>query len=246
MRALGSPARLPAPARLGRKRTAGSRSARFQLRPRRSTTSGSSTTRGTATSMSSRPITSPPSCCWRTTGADRSRTPLTAAQLNQTPAFPGWEDKAQPPDFATPGLYIYRGNGVVLTAVGEGQAVTGELRFLTPVKARDGSGARVTMARGGGGRRVASFSMAGYLTVRLDTKSAALPVEVTIDSAVLAVAGLRRAAQDHPHLASVHALRARPPRYGVGRLQRRRASRRVHHPGRGVRKDRAIQGGRPG
>jgi hypothetical protein len=106
---------------------------------------------------------------------------LTAARLNQTPAFPGWEDKAQLPDRAAPGLYIHRGDGVVLTTVGEGQAVSGELRFLTSVKARDGSGARVTMARGGGERRVASFSMAGDSTVRLDPKSAALPVEVTID-----------------------------------------------------------------
>jgi hypothetical protein len=106
---------------------------------------------------------------------------LTAARLNHTPAFPGWEDKAPPPDRAAPGLYVYRGDGVVLTTVGAGQAVSGELRFLTPVKARDRSGARVSLARRGGGRSVARFSMSGDSTVRLDPRSAALPVEVAID-----------------------------------------------------------------
>ena len=106
---------------------------------------------------------------------------LTTARLNQTPAFPGWEDKAPPPNRAAPGLYVYRSDGVVLTLVGAGQDVTGGLRFVTPVKVRDGSGATVAMAGRGGGGRVARFSMAGDSTVRLDTKSAALPVEVTID-----------------------------------------------------------------
>jgi ASPIC and UnbV/FG-GAP-like repeat len=106
---------------------------------------------------------------------------LTAARLNQTPAFPGWEDKAPPPNRAAPGLYVYRSDGVVLTTVGEGQAVSGELRFLTPVKVRDRSGATATLARRGSAGRVARFSMAGDSTVRLDPKSAALPVEVTID-----------------------------------------------------------------
>jgi hypothetical protein len=107
---------------------------------------------------------------------------LTAAGLNQTPAFPGWEDQAPPPGRATPGLYIYRRDGVVLTLVGAGQEVSGGVRFHAPVKVRDRSGATATLARRGGERRVASFSMAGDSTVRLDPKSSALPVEVTIDS----------------------------------------------------------------
>jgi hypothetical protein len=108
---------------------------------------------------------------------------LTAAQLNQTPAFPGWEDKVPPPNRAAPGLYIYRGDGMVVTLVGAGQAVSGGLRFLTPVKVRDRKGATATLARRGGAGRVASFSMAGDSSVRLNPKSMALPIEVTIDSA---------------------------------------------------------------
>ena len=108
---------------------------------------------------------------------------LTAARLNQTPAFPGWDDNARPPDLATPGLYIYRGDGVVVTLVGAGQGVSGGLRFVTPVKVRDRKGATATLARRGGAGRVASFSMAGDSSVRLNPKSMALPIEVTIDSA---------------------------------------------------------------
>jgi hypothetical protein len=109
---------------------------------------------------------------------------LTAANLNQTPGFPGWEDDPNDPDQTQPGLYIYRDSGIVLHQVGSGD-VTGELRFLAPTAVQQATGAQVALRRDTARkppRTVADFSMGGNSTVRLKSESTGLPLEVAIDA----------------------------------------------------------------
>jgi ASPIC and UnbV/FG-GAP-like repeat len=109
---------------------------------------------------------------------------LTAANLNQTPAFPGWDDDPNDPDQTLPGLYIYRDSGIVLHLAGAGD-VTGELRFLAPTTLEQAAGAQVALRRDKARkppRTVADFSMGGDSTVRLKSESTGLPLEVAIDA----------------------------------------------------------------
>jgi hypothetical protein len=110
---------------------------------------------------------------------------LAAADLNQTPAFPGWnEDPNRPPDMSQPGLYIYRESGLVLQRVGSGQAVSGEVRLLAPTTLQYASGAQVALRLDPSQqppRTVADFSMSDDSTVRLKAESTGLPLEVAID-----------------------------------------------------------------
>jgi len=109
---------------------------------------------------------------------------LTAANLNQTPAFPGWEDDPNGPDMSTPGLYIYRDGGIVLHLAGEPEGtVSGELRFLAPVTVLSATGTQVAVTRDAATeppRNVARFSMTGDSTLRLKPQSSGLPLEVGI------------------------------------------------------------------
>jgi len=107
---------------------------------------------------------------------------LTAVNLNQTPAFPGWEDDPNTPDLSAPGLYVYRDSGVVLRLIGS-PAVSGEVRFLAPVTVQEASGAQVAVTGDASQppRQVARFSMSGDSTVRLKPESSGLPLEVVID-----------------------------------------------------------------
>ena len=109
---------------------------------------------------------------------------LTAAGLNQTPAFPGWEDDPNVPDLSARGLYIYREGGIVLRLIGEEQAVSGQIQFLAPVTVTEATGAQVAVSRDTAQqppRNVAHFSMAGDSTLRLRPESTALPLAVSID-----------------------------------------------------------------
>ena len=109
---------------------------------------------------------------------------LTAAGLDQTPAFPGWEDDPNEPGMDVPGLYIYRNAGVTLRLVGSGQPVSGELRFLAPTTLEEATGAQVGLTRDAAQRpprTVARFSMSGDSTVRLKPESTGVPLEVSID-----------------------------------------------------------------
>jgi hypothetical protein len=111
---------------------------------------------------------------------------LTAANLNQTPAFPGWEDDPNGPDMSTPGLYIYRDGGVVVRLAREPQGtVSGELRFLAPVTVLSATGTQVAVTRDAASepaRNVARFSMTGDSTLRLKPESTGLPLDVEIDA----------------------------------------------------------------
>jgi hypothetical protein len=111
---------------------------------------------------------------------------LTAANLNQTPAFPGWEDEPNGPDMSTPGLYIYRNSGVQLRLVGESdETVTGELRFVSPVGVAEATGAQATVSHNvvvDPPRDVVDFTMSGDSSLRLRPDSSGLPVEVVIDA----------------------------------------------------------------
>ncbi|MGH2993792.1 MAG: FG-GAP repeat domain-containing protein, partial [Solirubrobacterales bacterium] len=109
---------------------------------------------------------------------------LTAAGLNQTPAFPGWEDDPNQPGMDAPGLYIYRNAGVTLRLVGSGQPVSGELRFLAPLTVEQATGAQVAVTQDGSQqppRTVARFSMSGDSTVRVKPESTGIPLDVSID-----------------------------------------------------------------
>jgi hypothetical protein len=110
---------------------------------------------------------------------------LTAANLNQTPAFPGWEDDPNQPDLQAPGLYIHRDSGIVLRRIGSGAAVSGELRFLAPVTLQQASGAQLALRQDVAQqppRTVADFSMGADSTLRLKPDSSGLPFDVVIDS----------------------------------------------------------------
>jgi hypothetical protein len=109
---------------------------------------------------------------------------LTAAGLNQSPEFPGWEDDPNAPNLGAPGLYIYRQGGVVLRLVGAERAVSGQIQFLAPVTVAEATGAQVTVTRDTAQqppRNVARFSMAGDSTLRLTPQSSGLPLAVSID-----------------------------------------------------------------
>jgi ASPIC and UnbV/FG-GAP-like repeat len=109
---------------------------------------------------------------------------LTAAGLNQTPEFPGWEDDPNVPDQSAPGLYIYREGGIVVRLVGEERAVSGQIEFLAPVTVAEATGAQVSVTRDFAQqppRNVARFSMAGGSTLRLIPESTGLPIAVSID-----------------------------------------------------------------
>ncbi len=108
---------------------------------------------------------------------------LTAAGLNQTPAFPGWEDDPNLPQTGAAGLYIYRHAGITLRTVG-GQPASGELRFLAQTTLEQATGAQVALTTDTAAhppRTVARFSLSGDATVRLKPRSTGLPLEVSID-----------------------------------------------------------------
>jgi ASPIC and UnbV/FG-GAP-like repeat len=111
---------------------------------------------------------------------------LTAAGLNQTPAFPGWEDDPnRPPDMSEPGLYIYRESGLVLQRVGGGGTVSGEVRLLAPTTLQQATSAQVALRLDPvqqPPRIVADFSMSANSTVRLKAESSGLPLEFSIDA----------------------------------------------------------------
>jgi hypothetical protein len=109
---------------------------------------------------------------------------LTAAGLNQTPTFPGWEDDPNAPNLGASGLYIYRQGGVVLRLIGDEQAVSGQIQFLAPVTVLEATGAQVTVTRDTAQqppRNVARFSMSGDSTLSLRPGSSGLPLAVSID-----------------------------------------------------------------
>lgn len=118
-------------------------------------------------------------------GAGTFEDRLTDVGLNQTPAFPGWEDDPNAPKMSTPGLYIFRHSGVELRLTAQPtETVTGELRFLAPVTVQAATGAHVTVTRQTTeepARNVVDFSMSGNATLRLRPQSTALPLEVVID-----------------------------------------------------------------
>jgi ASPIC and UnbV/FG-GAP-like repeat len=118
-------------------------------------------------------------------GAGTFEDRLTDVGLNQTPAFPGWEDDPSTPQMPTPGLYIFRNSGVELRLSGQPtETVTGELRFLAPVTVEAATGAHATVIRQtttDPPRHVIDFSMSGDATLRVRPQSTALPVEVLID-----------------------------------------------------------------
>jgi ASPIC and UnbV/FG-GAP-like repeat len=111
---------------------------------------------------------------------------LTAANLNQTPAFPGWEDHPnRPRDLSEPGLYIYRDAGLVLQRVGGGGTVSGEVRLLAPTTLQQATGAQVALRLDPAQqppRTVADFSMSANSTVRLKGESSGLPLEFSVDA----------------------------------------------------------------
>ena len=110
---------------------------------------------------------------------------LTDAGLNQTPAFPGWEDQPSEPRIEGDGLYIFRNGGITLRLVGDDATASGRVSFLAPVTVTQATGAQVTLTQDASTtpvRRVVTFSMRGDSTLQLRPESSALPVRVAVDA----------------------------------------------------------------
>ncbi len=110
---------------------------------------------------------------------------LSALGLDQTPAFPGWEDHPHAPNTSAPGLYVYRTDGIVLEYVAAAPGpISGSLELLSRAKVEN-DGATVSVGSdttAAPPRTTVDFSAAASFRIVVRPAQLALPIQVAVDA----------------------------------------------------------------